>query len=297
MCLGLPAPRLGQAHPLGHPVPAQILCVGKFQPRGRGWGQGPAAKPPLPGRAVSAENPQLTCTGPGLRLSASLGQRFPAAGKSLRENRLLPTPARPRPAALSRGDGLGHARTRRDPPGIAASGFCSPKEGATGTDAYPQVFPGPPSGPVIQPCRPRGCDDRCPLPTTNPPRAAEHLAPEPGAVPQPWDVQSSTEHHQSPDTDPAAALAGASQHLSQGTPGLVPGGSVWCWAVLGGDKHPQRGHVGGYNQWGLYPACIKPGLSPTLPQDSGEHALGEATVPGQIWEARGPLPAQPGRKG
>lgn len=40
---------------------------------------------------------------------------------------------------------------------------------------------------------------------------------------------------------------------------------------------------------GLYSAFIKPGLSLAFPRTEGEHAFGEAAVPGQVREARGTL--------
>lgn len=45
----------------------------------------------------------------------------------------------------------------------------------------------------------------------------------------------------------------------------------------------------------MYSACIKLGLSPTLPpRTERERAIGEAAVPGRMWEVRG---NPPGRKG
>lgn len=107
-------------------------------------GAGVGVQPPLPGQSsFRGKSPAHVRRARFAAAGPAAGQRFPAAGKSLRENRLLPTPARPRPAALPRGDGRGDARTRRDPLGTAASGLCSLKEGATGTGAHPRVFPGP----------------------------------------------------------------------------------------------------------------------------------------------------------
>lgn len=221
---------------MGHPAPAQILCVGKFQPHGRGWGQAPAAQPPLPGQSRFRGKSQLACAGPGSRLlGPAAGQRFPAAGKSLRENRLLPTPARPRPAALSRGDGRGDARTRRDPLGIAASGFCSP--GATGTDAHPRVSPGPRPAPLSSPGKPEAAMMDVLFPGLTRPEQPSTWRRSQGPPPSPGTCRAARAPP-APDTDPAAARAGAIQGLLQQTPGPLPGGPVWCRAVLGADKHP-----------------------------------------------------------
>lgn len=82
--------------------------------------------------------------------------------------------------------------------------------------------------------------------------------------------------------------------MLQETAGLLPGGPVWCWAVLGGDKHPQRGHGGARVVFCLHQARIEPHFNP---RTEGEHAIGEAAVPGQMWEGREILLALPGRKG
>ena len=59
------------------------------------------------------------------RSGPAMGQRFPAAGNSLRENQLLPTPARAVSCHPSWGASRGDAQIHRDRSGIADPWFCS----------------------------------------------------------------------------------------------------------------------------------------------------------------------------